>query len=192
MNYWLDPRNWPGALADATTRLTGRWQYTAQEPPNRLKEIHLQALELGKREVGNGEQGSNNRGRDVVRYRRGQDNAGPWCAAFLSYLFEESAARLGYWLPFQRTHLAQQLYRRVAAAGRSVDIPNAGDVICWERGDRGGWQGHVGLVILYLADMEDTLIVLEGNRGPFPAKVNEFSYPAGKWRRRLVGVGRLW
>lgn len=173
----------------------------APEAPNRLREISRQALRRALGEVGNGEEGGNNLGRHVVKYRRARGGIfcnGSWCAAFVSWCFEEAAAELGHYLPFKRSEGAKRLASRIARVGRWLsddENPEPGDVVVWDRGrllENGetSWKGHIGIVALHDPNT-DRMDVVEGNRGPFPARVNLFKYYSGRWRQRLVGVARL-
>ena len=52
------------------------------------------ALDVARREIGHGEEGGNNSGQFVAKYHRIEDDGdddddGSWCAAFVSYCFEE-------------------------------------------------------------------------------------------------------
>jgi hypothetical protein len=143
-------------------------------PPLALRYLMEQAVVAAKGEIGKGEAGSNNSGDDVVKYRRGVDDKGSWCAAFVCWCFEEAAAATGLYLPFNRTHGAKKLYRSVLKVGHEVaHKPVPGSVICWDRGslanDPNPWQGHVGIVAQYL-NATDELVWIDGNVGSFPAR----------------------
>jgi hypothetical protein len=166
------------------------------EPPNLLRELAVLAICAARKELGHGESEGNNLGPDVVRYRGGQGGSGSWCAAFVSYAYEQAAEQIALRMPFERSHGARQLTRRIAAVGRwldlDVEVPQPGDVICWPRGL--AWQGHVEIVDEHCADdpRGDVLITIGGNRGSFPSLVRRYDYPRGVWRSPIVGVARLW
>lgn len=141
---------------------------TPMEPPNRMRELALRATAIAEMEIGNGEEGGNNRGPHVRRYRAGKGGRGAWCAAFVQWCFEAAATELGYTLPWERTHGAKALAKRIARVGRVVDwrsgqLPRRGDAICWHRG-RLPWQGHVGIVSEFSLEGR-YLRTIEGNRG---------------------------
>ena len=156
---------------------------------SRIASLEHCLLAVARLEIGRGETTGNNRGVDVVKYRRGVDDGGSWCAAFVSYCYEGAALMVGRPLPrpLMRHHGAKRLGGLVEAAGRRLSVPEPGSVIWWDRGDPGSWQGHIGIVSHY-DPATDTVHVIEGNKGSFPALVKEIPYPNGKWRRRLEGI----
>ncbi len=136
------------------------------------------ALDVARREIGHGEEGGNNSGQFVARYHRidddgDDDDDGSWCAAFVSYCFEEGAKALGIEMPFKRSGGAKKLFSNIAATGSTVEDPKPGDVICWDRGTPGSWQGHIGIVE---SSADGVLHTIEGNVGAYPAKVKRLSY----------------
>lgn len=166
----------------------------AHETPNILRTLSLEALEVCRGEIGNGEIGGNNRGPHVERYRGGKRGNAPWCAALQYFALEQAANRLGCKPPFERTHLAKGFGDRAAKMGRwlrSDEQPQRGDWIVWHRGKRLTRKGHIGIVADYKAD-SDQLRTIEGNVGLPPASVQVFTYRAGLWRQKLYGVARLW
>jgi hypothetical protein len=144
------------------------------------------ALEIAKSEIGHGEEGGNNRGPDVERYRAGKGGSGSWCAAFISWCLEQACKQLAREMPIARSHGAKQLWRRAAKAGAAVKTPRPGDLVCWHRGPVGGWQGHIGIVSRVDGG---TFWAVEGNRGHFPAEVEEFEHSLGE--KKLFGFARL-
>lgn len=170
-------------------------QREAETPLTRA--LHLRALTIALSERGRGEDSAqgNNRGPDVYRYRRGDgtglpwDSAEPWCAAFVSYCLTKAARELAVPLPFATSRGAKTLTERVAAAGRVCSYPEVGALICWHRSPLGAAsrKGHIGIVAAYdLAS--DTLVTVEGNKNRREhrfATVEEFQYPAGRWRDGL-------
>ena len=58
--------------------------------------------------------------------------------------------------------------------------------MCWDRGDPGSWQGHIGFV----ERVEDgVLYTVEGNVGSYPSKVKRFMHDLSS-QSRLEGYGR--
>lgn len=168
-------------------------------------------IDFAERELGRGEDGGNNAGPDIWRYRRGVRQRGSWCAVFLLWCLEESmhpGLPDACWLtpraadPFNRFDWrrrriagAKLLTRRVGEAGVFVDPGDTlrrGDLVCWHRPRNGviTWRGHVGIVHAYDA-LNDALVTIEGNRGPYPSRVDWYRYSAGSWRRKLFRVARL-
>jgi hypothetical protein len=149
------------------------------------------ALEVAIREIGNGEEGGNNSGPQVAKYHGIQDDGDPdddgsWCASFVSWCFEEAARELGVSLPFERSGGAKQLFRNITSTGEVVSKALPGDVVLWDRGEPGSWQGHIGIV----EHVEGGLLhTLEGNVGAFPARVRRMTHDL-KVQTRLEGFGR--
>lgn len=150
-----------------------------------LPPLAHEALMLAQREKGNGESSGNNAGPDIRRYR-GDSISAAWCAAFVSYCYEQAAAKLGVAMPFKRSHGAKRLYRRIGKAGEFVKTPRPGDVVCWDRGKKGSWQGHIGFVVRVNGP---TFWTIEGNVGAFPSKVAEYRHELDE--ARLVGFARI-
>lgn len=156
-----------------------------------MTELASLAVSIASEQIGRGEEFRNNDGTWVRTYTGGR--VGNWCAAFVAWCYERAAELLGegFSAP-ERSHGAKRYVRNVAAFGRFVDVkredPEPGDVIAWDRGTL-GWQGHVGIVLLYLS-RSDTLITIEGNSGKFPSVVKIKVYPNGEWRKKLYRVAR--
>ncbi len=170
------------------SRLWGRLFVAPKELPRldrRPSELGLMALEVALGELGQGETRGNNRGPRITVYRRGLDVDAPWCAAFVSWCFEEAAERLLIEMPFERSHGAKRLFRIIARAGYRVETPARGDVVLWDRGAAGSWQGHVGIVSAVEGNVFRSV---EGNRGTFPSRVREYLHELGEGR--LVGFAR--
>lgn len=129
-----------------------------------------------KAEIGKGEEIRNNCGKDIRRYLRGRENLS-WCAGFVSYvLFESGVKDFGYCLS------AREFFNKAKVLGRITEIPEAGDLIVFYRGNRNSWQGHVGIVEK-VTDKE--IITIEGNVGKFPAKVKRMIYQRNNIKRLL-------
>ncbi len=161
------------------------WHWFALGPEILLSAPPLawEAIEVAREEIGNGEVGANN----VNPY---SDRDGPWCAAFVCWVYRVAATRLQVELPFEPTNGAKRLYRRFLSRGGQVLDPSRampGDLICWHRGKHGSWKGHVGLV--ESVDNAGCVHTIEGNVGRYPAKVRRFVHDLEY--ERLVGIARL-
>ena len=149
------------------------------------------ALAVAAANIGRGEEGGNNSGPFVEmlhgkEYDGDDDNDGAWCAAFVSWCFEKACAEMKKVMPFKRSGVAKVLWRRIGEAGSFVDQPEAGDVVCWDRGKRGSWQGHIGFVV----KVEDGILhPIEGNVGRYPSKVRRFMHDLER-QPRLEGFAR--
>ena len=149
------------------------------------------ALEIARREIGYGEEGGNNSGMHVAKYHRiaddgNDDDDGAWCAAFVSYCFEEGAKQIGIEMPFKRSGGAKRLFSNVTVTGANVQDPRPGDVVLWDRGAPGSWQGHIGIV----ESVSDGILhTIEGNVGSYPSKVKRLSYDM---HDLLLGTGSRW
>jgi hypothetical protein len=136
------------------------------------------ALVVARREIGCGEAGRNNGGPDVVRYRRGKDDGGAWCASFASYCLEEGSKALGLPCPVKRSAGAKRLVRRaLEAGGVSVMPPEVGCLALWHRGAAGASTGHVGIVSRVDGNAFWTIC---GNKGGYPSKVREYGHEVGE------------
>ena len=154
--------------------------------------IAERAVAIAVAEIGRGEDPKlgNNQGHDIERYKAytglGSGGSDAWCAVFMSYCFKMAA---GGKESFELSAGAKKLLRSVSKVGREPAYPETGAVICWHRGIKLDWRGHVGIVEQF-DRASDTLTVIEGNKGS-PARVARFIYPAGLWRQRLYGVAVL-
>ncbi len=154
--------------------------------------LGIAALDVAIENLGRGEEGGNNSGGFVetlhgLQFDGDDDDDGAWCAAFVSWCFERACKRIGADMPFQRSRGAKSLYRKIGTAGKFIDLdPQPGDVVCWDRGVKGSWQGHIGIVercengILY---------TVEGNVGRFPSVVRRFAHNLDL-QPRLEGFAR--
>lgn len=159
--------------------------------PGDVGPLAAAALDIARREIGHGEEGGNNSGQWVAKYHRIEDDGnddddGAWCASFVSYCFEEGAKALGIQMPFARSGGAKKLFSNIGTAGEFVDDPKPGDVVCWDRGDPGSWQGHIGIV----ESVSDGILhTIEGNVGAYPSKVKRLSHDLSS-QTRLEGFAR--
>lgn len=153
--------------------------------------LGLEALQIAISEIGNGEVGGNNSGPHIARYKGIADDGDPdddgaWCASFVSWCFQSAAMRLGVDLPFRKSHGAKRLFRNIGEAGEYVSSPQPGDVVCWDRGVKGSWQGHIGIV----EKIENGILyTVEGNVGRFPSIVRRFQHNMDL-QTRLEGFAR--
>jgi hypothetical protein len=161
------------------------------------------AAELTARgQIGRGEQGGNNVGPDLDRYRNGGPG-GAWCAAFVSWCIEEAARHVGPSKSFtsgqrfvapKRSHGAKKLFANCLKVGQRVDVPAPGDIVLWHRGAKGARTGHIGIVSRVDGG---EFWSIEGNKGGgknkagvfIPSKVREFNHEIGE--ALLLGFARL-
>lgn len=151
--------------------------------------LSLRALEEARLDIGHGEEGGNNTGYHVRKYRGG-DGTGKkintrqaWCASFISWAYGRSVASP---LPFKTSRGARRLTKNIGKAGNFIKEPRIGAVICWNRGTnpRSAWMAHIAFISDWDPDT-DTIKVIEGNFGPYPALVTERTIRCGLWRKRL-------
>ena len=149
-------------------------------------------LQVAIENLGKGEEGGNNSGPFVEmlhgkEYDGDTDDDGAWCARFVSYCLAQACDRLDAVMPCKPSGGAKRLYKSIGKAGSFVEHPMPGDVVCWDRGKKGSWQGHIGIV----ERCEDgVLYTVEGNVGRYPSKVRRFKHDL-KSQTRLEGFARL-
>lgn len=132
-------------------------------------------LEIARSQLGKGEIGGNNKGKEVKKYTHGQEVA--WCAGFVSWCrYKSGQVRGAYFLS------ALSYWR--SARFKHVHNPKAGDLIIFKRGSQ---QGHVGIVEQVEGGRISTI---EGNVGKFPATVKRLHYNLGSIPH-LLGFVRL-
>ena len=154
--------------------------------------LGIATLAVAIQEIGNGETDGNNSGPHVARYKGIADDGDPdddgaWCASFLSYCASVGADNLGIDLPFKKSGGAKRLYKLIGKAGSFVTTPRPGDVVCWDRGNPGSWQGHIGIV----EKVENGILhTVEGNVGRFPSTVQRFKHDLSR-QTRLEGFARM-
>jgi hypothetical protein len=166
-------------------------------PPSHVAQL---ALEMARGDIGKGEQGGNNRGQHVRRWGRGRENIAH-CAAFCAYHIEEALEALTHrWVSSPLEPLirhpkwpkwrlgAKALWREVGKVGAHVEQPLPGDMVLFERGRTGSWQGHLELVDAVQLG-SDRFTTIAANLGPYPAKVKRVERRLG--RDRLIGFVRL-
>ena len=178
-----------GYCGPATQSSLNEDMYDGTEIPSSLG---LKALDVAISEIGNGEEGGNNSGRHVARYHGipddgDDDDDGAWCASFVSYCCTTAAASLAIGLPFSTSRGAKALYKKIGNAGSFVSNPMPGDVVCWDRGKPGSWQGHIGFV----EKLENGILyTVEGNVGRFPSTVHRIKHDLDR-QHRLIGFARM-
>lgn len=200
----LDPRGEPLAVDGIVGPLTrfaldvalGRRGAEASEAASGPgSPFGLAALEIARAEMarGAGEAGGNNRGPDVRLYLDGRAAEGAdWCAGFVSWCYREGASRIGREMPFRYSLGARDIRNQFRRKGWDFDAgpddpPRPGDIIVWWRGAINDWRGHIGLVERHADGIVTTI---EGNRGPFPSRVQRYTYVLGRIQR-LLGFGRV-
>lgn len=152
-------------------------------PEQTIKGLSKKALEIALNEIGNGEEVGNNRGPHVAKYAGTQPipnvDHGAWCSLFVSWCMVQA----GYdptvhgvsWNRWNRKRRsAKWLFRLVRNTGHSLLVPEPGCLVCWNRGARDSWKGHIG--ICSASKGEGVFVVVEGNRGAYPSKVGEFRH----------------
>lgn len=178
--HQLEPDGYCGPLTQATFE------------PHTPSRLGAATLAVAIEELGNGEEGGNNSGPHVARYKGivddgDPDDDGAWCASFLSYCTSVAADRLGVDMPIKKTGGAKRLHKTVGEAGSFVSAAKPGDIVCWDRGKKGSWQGHVGIV----EKVENGVLhTVEGNVGRFPSTVQRFKHDLSM-QTRLIGFARF-
>jgi len=155
-------------------------------------EFALAALDIACKQIGKGEEGGNNSGPFVEMlfgktFDGDDDDDGSWCAAFVSWCFEQAAEQLSITMPFKRSGGAKSLWKNIGNAGSFPKNPEPGDVVCWDRGKPGSWQGHIGFVERLEGGILHTI---EGNVGSYPSKVRRFMHDLSR-ETRIEGFGRV-
>jgi hypothetical protein len=127
-----------------------------------------------------GEQGGDNAGPDIARYKTTTQRGTAWSVDFATYCYREAYAP--NWSPFGTSHDTQSLIE--AAQAKGWLLPNVyssllpGDLIIWhflEPGlaTQGNWRGQVGVV---WSCEDGNIITLEGDRGPYPSLVRPYHH----------------
>ena len=153
----------------------------------------LLVLDVAISELGNGEEGGNNSGPHVAKYKGipddgDPDNDGAWCASFISWCSIQAASKALRVLPYDVSHGAKRLFKNIVKGGGIlVSSPRPGDIVCWDRGTPGSWQGHIGVV--ESVDDGGVIHTIEGNVGRYPSKVRRFMHYPGE--SKLEGFVRI-
>lgn len=142
----------------------------------------LRSLALAKavREIGVQEEGGNNKGVRVESYLRAVDRwpGVPWCAAFVSWCFEEAA---GFNLPFTSAGV-EVIYNHGKKNDWIVSRPFKGDLVLFGE----GFGDHIGFVEKVLG-IGPVLVLqtVEGNTSSGEAG-SQFNGDGVYRRRRIV------
>ena len=143
--------------------------------------------------IGRGEEGRNNRGLFVdALFLESEPKGVSWCAAFVCWCVERAAEELEVEVPFARSLGAKELFKNVIASGEEIVSKSnlkPGDLVCWDRGKRGDWMGHLGFVEAYDPNT-DILKTVEGNVGRFPSVVRRFEHDLSR-DGRIEGFARI-
>jgi hypothetical protein len=174
-----------------------------REQRNRLRVIAESAVDEARADIGRGEVQRNNVSPYIWGLRGlawppvGRQTSGAWCAAAVYSWYLRAAQGHGLVLPFERTHNARELARRIAACGRFIPKgrgwPMPGDAALWARKGtpvelEAKGAGHIGIVDL--ASIGSQWQAIEGNVGRFPAVTRERQHDY--LEPQLIGWARLW
>jgi len=151
--------------------------------------VALEEMEAGATEVG-----GNNQGDWVAKYHRVKpsvlDGRWAWCAAFVSWCYNEAAIRGKVPMPFEYTGSAQRAYKNMGKSkhcgktfGTDYEMVRPGNIVVWWRGAIRTWKGHIEMVFIRYGNI---LVTIGGNVGAYPAKVRLFSYHLGHMPK-LIG-----
>jgi len=131
-------------------------------------------VEVARSQIGKGEIGGDNRGPQVKKYTKGKEV--PWCAGFVSFVLAKGKG-------WDLYHLRALSFWEDHRLNR-VKFPKPGDVIVFKRGYG---KGHVGIV--ETVD-KGKITTIEGNVGPYPARVKRKTYQIGNIKN-LIGFVRI-
>jgi len=145
-------------------------------------------LEAAQLEVGRGESEGNNRGHNIRRYMEPFADGSEWCAGLVSYCLDIASMKLGVGCPVDVRNKsvkrgAKALTRALGRVGTLFTDPAKampGDLVCWNRGLPGSWQGHVGIVVQL--EGRSILTTIEGNTGSYPSLVRRLRHDITKER----------
>lgn len=155
-------------------------------------DLQKEIVRVAIAELGNGEEGGDDLGKHVQKYRDAAGKGipvGAWCACFASYCIKTAYEKVNNIAAPQsiRDAGALNLFRKLCAAGKKVTLPAPGDIMAWTRGAPESGFGHVGIVEKYENGIVHTV---EGNKGHFPSKVARFQHDLTN-EPKLVGFARL-
>ena len=166
---------------------------TMQHDAGESSNLGLAALEIAISLIGCGEDGGTNNSGDFVALLHkspAQDtkqDLGAWCASFCSHVIEQACQELGAEMPFKRSGSAKVLFRNAEKVGTRTSSPTPGDLVLWDRGKKGDWMGHIGII----EKSERGIIhTVEGNVGRYPSLVRRFVHDCDR-EGRLIGFCRL-
>lgn len=168
-------------LKDDLRMLLDKLEGFSQDPqykPSRNELIlHIAATELGTKEV----QGSGNNAK-VMEYHKyatksnnvEQPDSVPWCASFVCWVLEHVYPDGDINNPMESTN--SMMARAYLNWGKStLSDPLPGDIVVFWRGQRSGWQGHVGFFLRTNSD--GSIVTLGGNQSD---EVNISMYSSAK------------
>jgi CHAP domain len=136
---------------------------------------------LGEYRRASSEQGGDNLGPDIERFRGGTHRTGTgWSVDFVAYCLREACDPKCS--SFDNTHEADGFLAASRAKGWLLPslcgnfLP--GDIIVWHVDEPGllsnpKWHGHVGIVWSHL---DGHIMTLEGDRGPYPSLVRPYRH----------------
>ncbi|MBL7988821.1 MAG: CHAP domain-containing protein [Chlorobi bacterium] len=111
-------------------------------PPDLLQAVVL----IGQSQIGVRESPlGSNRGPEVDRYlsTTGLASGNYWCAAFVYWLYDQAAKKLGVPNPMTRSGSVMKLWNEARKAARVAEVPQPGMVFIISHG---GGTGHTGIV----------------------------------------------
>jgi hypothetical protein len=170
------------------------------------EEFRKKVLDFALADIGKGEEGENNWGSFVsgILAKVGIDFPDSWCAAaawhWIDLAYDSmpmiSTPELDTWqnkLFRLKTPSAKTMYNKAKELGWVVKNPLPGDLVFFSR-PGASWYAHVGVVkredhISYKVKDEIELQTIEGNKGPFPAKIQIYNYKHPY--KNLIGFVRL-
>ncbi len=183
------------------------WQWFRRKPaplpaPKPIMKLHERFLAIALAEVGKGETTKNNAGPDVATYKGTMDiksDLGPWCASGTSWCFAQAlggTAVASYAVSVsekewnRRRHGAKSLFNMFRNEYGTVAPTQIrpGDVVLWQRGVEGSWQGHIA-VVSRVEPGTGHFWAVEFNRGGYPSKVKEFEHVTNE--AGLLGFARI-
>jgi len=117
-------------------------------------------LFIAQSEIGKGEIGGNNTGKEVILYLNGQNNL-PWCAGFVSYCIRKTGKKFPYLL-------RAKSFVKYGEVITKTEL-KSGDLAVFTR--QGG--GHVGIIE---SISKEGFVCIEGNVGDYPSKIKRVSH----------------
>lgn len=148
--------------------------------------LREQIVHVAVSNIGYGESEGNNRGPFLRAI--GAPSGAEWCAYFAWYCYKRAAVHANLPMPFKGSGNAKRLGLSVLKCGNGFIIPPGevlpGDLVVLHRGDS-EYTGHVRVVSDCLPGGR-RFRQIEGNSGPFPAKVRYRTTDI--YKERLVNV----
>lgn len=127
------------------------------KPQVKTPEVKAGWILLAEKELGNKEIAGSKHNPRIIEYHKATTlkataDEVSWCAAFVNWCLRESG-ELGTGRADARSFLNW---------GVRVSEPKLGDVVVFWRGNKNGWQGHVGF---FVEENASSIKVLGGNQG---------------------------